>query len=369
MSKSISAQISELGVSIWLDDLSKDRITSGSLAELVKQHNVVGITSNPTIFAQAIGTDGSYNFDIKELAGKGLSSEEIALELMIRDVRLACDQMAGVFAESGGSNGLVSLEVSPLLSQNAQSTISQAEEIWKSVDRPNLMVKIPATESCLPAITETIGSGINVNVTLIFSIDRYQSVLDAYFSGIELALSRRIDITQIRSVASFFVSRLDSAVDKLLDNLNSKSAAELRSTAAVANARLAYDLFEEAHRSERAASLFDSGMNIQRPLWASTGVKDPKLPETHYVVELAGPNVVNTMPEKTLLALSSLRDSPVDRISGSSNGARDALKSIEREGIALEHVTKALESAGLEQFVSSWHELLNRIKLAMESTT
>jgi transaldolase len=229
------------------------------------------------------------------------------------------------------------------------------------------MVKIPATESCLAAITEVVGSGINVNVTLIFSRERYQSVLEAYFSGIELALSRQIDISQIKSVASFFISRVDSAVDELLLARGTDPALKLRSSAAVANARLAYELFQKSHRSERVETLMGKGMNLQRPLWASTGVKDPQLPDAHYVLELAAPNVVNTMPEKTLLALADVKGSPTDKISGSFDSAREVLEAIQNEGIAIDEVTQKLESEGLQKFTTSWHELIEEVELAMES--
>jgi transaldolase len=367
MSSSPSSRISDIGVSIWLDDLSKDRLTSGSLQSLMDNHHVVGVTSNPTIFAQAVAGSDSYQDDLVAMAASGATPEEAVFEVMIRDIQGACELMQTVFEETDGQDGRVSLEVSPLLAHDTAGTIAQARELWSRVDRPNLMIKIPATKAGLPAITEVIGEGISVNVTLIFSLERYAEVIDAYFSGVEKALDRNIDVSQIRSVASFFVSRVDSAVDGRLDSVGTQEAVALRSLSAVANARLAYELFAQQHGTERATGLIAQGMRHQRPLWASTGVKDPALPPAYYVTELAVSNVVNTMPEGTLLALESVGVVEGDRVSGNFDAARETLAAVEGLGISLSQVTDDLEADGVAKFVQSWRELLDTVATAMGS--
>lgn len=365
MSQSPSALISQLGVSIWLDDLSKDRLTSGSLQSLIDDHHVVGVTSNPTIFAGAVSGSDSYTEDLQALARSGASAEEAVFEVMIRDIQAACDLLHPVFVASSGQDGRVSLEVSPLLANDTAGTSAQALDLWDRVDRQNLMIKIPATTAGLPAITEVIGRGVSVNVTLIFSVERYAEVIDAYFAGIEAAKERGIDISTIRSVASFFVSRVDSAVDQLLDAQGSEAARALRSLAAIANARLAYELFTSRHEGDRARALAEAGMHPQRPLWASTGVKDPSLPGAYYVTELAVAQTVNTMPEKTLEALESEGVVEGDRVSGTYEASREALSQIEALGISLAQVTDQLEAEGVEKFVQSWRELLETVDNAM----
>lgn len=368
MSTSPCASLSDLGVSIWLDDLSKDRLTSGSLQSLIDTHHVVGVTSNPSIFAQALSGSSSYAEDISQLARAGASSEEAVFEIMIADIQGACDVLKGVYDKTAGQDGRVSLEVSPLLAHDTEGTIGQARELWERVDRANLMIKVPATAAGVPAITEVLSQGISVNVTLIFSLERYAEVINAYFAGIEAALARGHDVSGIRSVASFFVSRVDTAIDAQLDSLTSESATALRSQAAIANARLAHELFATTHRSDRAQSLKAQGMHDQRPLWASTGVKDPALPAAYYVTELAVANVVNTMPEKTLLALDSEGQFAGDRVSGLYQGARETLAELEGLGIPMRAVTDALEAEGVEKFVHSWRELLDTVTAAMGSS-
>lgn len=367
MTNSPSARLSEVGVSIWLDDLSKDRLTSGSLGSLIDNHNVVGVTSNPTIFAGAIAGSDSYTEDLIRMAHAGATPEEAVFEVMIADIQGACDVLRPVYESTSGQDGRVSLEVSPLLAHDTEGTIAQAQELWARVDRPNLMIKIPATKAGLPAITEVIGHGISVNVTLIFSLERYAEVIDAFFSGVERAAKDGIDISTIRSVASFFVSRVDSAVDARLDAEGGETAGALRSLAAVANARLAYELFQTQHESDRAKALLAKGMRLQRPLWASTGVKDPALPPAYYVTELAVANVVNTMPEKTLLALESDGVVDGDRVTGHVDAARETLSALEGLGISLSEVTDDLEADGVAKFVQSWRELLDTVATAMGS--
>lgn len=361
-------EISQIGVSIWLDDLSKDRLTTGSLAALMEHNHVVGVTSNPTIFAGAVLGSDSYTGELADLARAGVTPEEAVFEVMIRDIQGACDLMRPVFDSTDGLDGRVSLEVSPLLAHDTSGTIEQAKDLWNRVDRPNLMIKIPATKAGLPAISEVIGEGISVNATLIFSLERYGEVIAAYFDGIEKAQAAGHSLSAIRSVASFFVSRVDAAIDAKLDAVNTPEATAVRSLSAVANARLAYELFLERHNSERAQGLKQKGMNNQRPLWASTGVKDPALPPAYYVTELAVADVVNTMPEKTLMAMEEVGVVEGDRVTGYFDAARETLGAVEDLGISLAQVTDALEQDGVEKFVQSWRELLETVANAMEGS-
>ncbi|MFT6973084.1 MAG: transaldolase [Pontimonas sp.] len=360
--------LAEVGVSIWLDDLSKDRLTSGSLRSLMEAHTVVGVTSNPTIFAGSVAGSDSYQVDIQEMAAQGLSAEDAAFAIMVSDVQAACDLLRGVYDATKGVDGRVSLEVSPTLAHDTDATIAQALALWKQVDRVNLMVKIPATLAGIPAITHVVAQGVSVNVTLIFSLERHREVIAAYVAGIALAAENGHDISTIHSVASFFVSRVDSAIDPQLENIGTPEALALKSRAAIANARLAYELFEQLHATPEARALIAQGMNYQRPLWASTGVKDPTLPETLYVTELAVANTVNTMPEKTLLATA--RDGGVDgdRVHGHYDDARAVMVSLADLGISLDSVTEELEREGVEKFIASWHELLETVTAAMEGS-
>jgi transaldolase len=285
---------------------------------------------------------------------------------MISDVQGACDLLRPLYDKTSGVDGRVSLEVSPLLARDTEGSVAQALELWTAVSRENLMIKIPATREGLPAITRVLAEGISVNVTLIFSIERYREVIDAYFAGIELALKAGHDVSRIHSVASFFVSRVDSAVDATLDALGSPEAKALRSSAAVANARLAYQLFQERHSSESVATLVSAGMNAQRPLWASTGVKDPDLPPALYVTELAVKQTVNTMPEKTLRAVADFAGPIADRVTGDYAQAAKVMASLAALGISIDTVTDELERDGVAKFVQSWHELLDTVQSAMD---
>jgi transaldolase len=358
-----TAQLAELGVSIWLDDLSQDRLTSGSLRDLMESHHVVGVTSNPTIFASAVASSDSYRASIAVMAQEGATSEEAVFRIMIADVQGACDLLEPLFENTRGQDGRVSLEVSPELARDTEGTVAQALDLWKRVDRPNLMIKIPATLEGLPAITRVLAEGISVNVTLIFSVDRYQQVLDAYQAGIAEAMHRGIDVSQIFSVASFFVSRVDTAVDAALDALGTPEASALRSQAAIANARIAYEVFEK----DRAANQ-KSGANPQRPLWASTGVKDPALPPALYVTELAAPQTVNTMPEATLMATGAFSEPVVDAVTGNYQDAHSVMKALEAVGVDMGTVTEQLEKEGVDKFVVSWRELLATVANAMKAS-
>ncbi|WES65582.1 transaldolase [Microbacter sp. GSS18] len=355
------------GVSIWLDDLSRDRIVTGNLAGLITSRNISGVTTNPTIFQGAIGSGAAaYAGQITELAKAGASVDEAIFAATTDDVRDACDILRPVFDASGGVDGRVSIEVSPDLAHDTDETIAQAKALWERVDRPNALIKIPATKAGLPAITEVIGSGISVNVTLIFSLERYAEVIDAYLAGLAKAQAAGIDLATIESVASFFVSRVDTEVDKRLTAIGTDAAEALKSKAGVANARLAYELFEQKFAEEKATALVAAGAKVQRPLWASTGVKDPALPDTLYVTELVAAGTVNTMPEKTLEATFDhgvVEGDTVTANYGDAHAHFDALASI---GVDFADVTQVLEDEGVDKFIASWHDLQNTVKTALE---
>jgi transaldolase len=362
-----TAALSELGVSIWLDDLSRERIDSGGLQKLIADRNVVGVTTNPTIFATALAKGDAYDAQVTTLAAAGTTVTDAVFEITTDDVSAACDIFRPVYDATVGRDGRVSIEVEPGLAHDAAGTIAQAKQLWAKVDRPNAMIKIPATVEGLEAITETIGAGISVNVTLIFSLDRHRAVIEAYLAGLEKAKAAGIDLSTIRSVASFFVSRVDTEIDKRLDAIGTDEAKALKSKAGVANARLAYQVYAEAFATERAKELLAAGAHTQRPLWASTGVKDPSLPDTLYVVELAVPDTVNTMPEKTLEATFDHGEIRGDAVTGAYDAARADLDAIAALGISYDEVTTLLESEGVEKFIVSWNELLDTVSAALEA--
>jgi transaldolase len=366
---SATKKLSDLGVSIWLDDLSRQRLRSGNLAGLIASHHVVGVTTNPTIFAAALSDGDSYREQVSRLAGRGVSAEEAVFEITADDVRDGCDVFMDVYNTTAGVDGRVSIEVSPLLAHDTDQTIGQAKDLYARVNRKNVYIKIPATTAGLPAITETLASGISVNVTLIFSIERYLEVMEAFLAGIEQAKNRGHDISTIHSVASFFVSRVDTAVDALLDDIGTDEAKSLRSTAAIANARLAYKQWLRVFGLDRSRALIAEGMNVQRPLWASTGVKDPALPSTLYVTELAAPQTVNTMPEATLLATADQAEVTGDRITGFIGNAEEVMSRIAALGISMDTVTQQLEDEGVEKFIASWHDLLGTVSAALDAAT
>ena len=367
MSNERTAALSATGVSIWLDDLSRTRIESGQLAELINTVDVVGVTTNPTIFQNAIGSGAGYGERIADCARRGLNAAETITELTTADVADACDIFADVFATSGGRDGRVSIEVEPGLARDTAGTIAQAVELWAKVDRPNAMIKIPATVEGLEAITATIASGISVNVTLIFSLERYRQVINAYLTGLEQARANGHDLSKIHSVASFFVSRVDTEIDARLSALGTPEALELKSKAGIANARLAYEVYEQSFASDRARLLQSLGGNAQRALWASTGVKDPALPDTLYVTELAAPGTVNTMPEATLNALADHGEVHGDAIAGSYSEANQVLNAIDAHGIDYVEVTEKLEIEGLAKFDASWDDLLATVTGALRA--
>ncbi len=366
MSVGRTTALSKEGVSIWLDDLSRARLATGNLAGLIESHDVVGVTTNPTICANAIGSGEGYEEAIAAHARRDSSAEATVFDLMCADVADACDVLAPVFARTGGRDGRVSIEVSPTLARDTAATVAQARELWAKVDRANAMIKIPATVEGLEAISETIGAGISVNVTLIFSLTRYRQVINAYLVGLERARAAGHDLSKIHSVASFFVSRVDTLVDAELDALGSGEASELRSGAGLANARLAYEVFEQGFSSERAKMLLAYGANAQRPLWASTGVKDPTLPDTLYVTGLVANDVVNTMPEATLLAFADHGELDGDTITGAYRDSDGVLNALDGLGIDYERVTATLEAEGLSKFEASWGELLETVASALQ---
>ena len=361
-------QLSRAGVSIWLDDLSRDRIESGSLKELISSRAVSGVTTNPTIFAGAFSKGAAYAKQLSELARRGASADEAIFEATTEDVRAACDVFAGVYASTNGVDGRVSIEVEPGFAMDAANTISQAKALRSAVDRENVMIKIPATIPGLEAITQVIALGISVNVTLIFSLDRYAKVIQAYIAGIKQAKANGHDLAKIHSVASFFVSRVDSEIDKRLELIGSGEALELKSKAALANARLAYELFESSFATAEWNELEKLGANRQRPLMASTGVKDLTLPDTLYVTELTAPWLVNTMPEKTMEAVFDHGVIEANTIAGTYDESRTVLSRIQALGISYDEVVGLLEQEGVEKFVVSWNELVETVSNALESS-
>ncbi|MFF2276424.1 transaldolase [Agromyces sp. NPDC058126] len=367
MTTSPTAALSEAGVSIWLDDLSRERIASGDLARLIAERDVVGVTTNPTIFAGALAKGDGYAEQLHALAAAGADVDTAVFEITTDDVRAAADVFRPVYDRSSGFDGRVSIEVAPGLARDTAGTVAEAKALWAKVDRPNAMIKIPATVEGLEAITAAIGAGISVNVTLIFSLDRYREVIDAYLSGLEQAKTAGHDLSTIHSVASFFVSRVDTEIDKRLTAIGTDAALSLKSKAGVANARLAYELFEQQFAGERAAALLAAGANKQRPLWASTGVKDPALPDTLYVTELVAQGVVNTMPEKTLEATFDHGVITGDTVTGAYAGAGEVLDALASVGVDYDDVTLLLENEGVDKFIVSWGELLDSVRTALEA--
>jgi len=357
--------LSDAGVSIWLDDLSRERIESGNLTDLVKDRHVVGVTTNPTIFAAALADGERYDDQVRRLAADGADVSKATFELTTEDVRNACDIMRPTY-DATSKDGRVSIEVDPFLAHDTDGTVKSARDLWAAVDRPNVLVKIPATEAGIPAIRQATADGISVNVTLIFDTERYRAVMDAYLSGLEDAKEAGTDLSTIQSVASFFVSRVDTEVDKRLDAIGTEEADALRGEAAVANARLAYAAYEEVFGSERFAALREAGANPQRPLWASTGVKDERYPDTKYVTDLVVADTVNTMPEKTLEAFADHGEVEGDAVTGKAGEAQQVFDRLAEVGIDFSDVLLVLEKEGVEKFEKSWQELVDTIEGQLE---
>ena len=355
-------ELTEAGVSVWLDDISRDRLRTGNLETLVKDFHVRGVTSNPTIFAHAVSKGDAYDDQIKDLALRGISVEESLRMITTYDIRWACDVLRPVYDASGGVDGRVSIEVDPRLALETAKTIAEAKQLWWLVDRPNLFIKIPATAAGTPAITATLAEGISVNVTLIFSLERYGEVIDAFMAGLEQAAASGHDIAAIASVASFFVSRVDTEVDKRLDKIGTPEAHELKGKAAVANARLAYELYEQKLATPRWAALKAKGAKVQRPLWASTSTKDPAYPDTMYVVDLVVKDTVNTMPEATLHAMAEHGVLQGDTVHGTYEASRKVFADLEKLGIGYDDVVRVLEEEGVSKFSTSWNEMIETVR-------
>ncbi|KUH94124.1 transaldolase [Mycolicibacterium acapulense] len=353
------AALSEAGVSVWLDDLSRDRLQTGNLQELIDTKSVVGVTTNPSIFQAALSKGHAYDDQVNELAERGADVDATIRTVTTDDVRNACDVLAKQYELSDGVDGRVSIEVDPRVAHDTDKTILQAIDLWKTVDRPNLLIKIPATMAGLPAITAVIAEGISVNVTLIFSVERHRLVMDAYLEGLEKAKEAGHDLSKIHSVASFFVSRVDTEIDKRLEKIGSQEALDLRGKAGVANARLAYAAYEEVFvGGKRYEALKGDGARVQRPLWASTGVKNPEYSDTLYVTELVAPNTVNTMPEKTIDAVAEHGVITGDTVTGTADESQALFDKLAAVGIDLPDVFRLLEDEGVEKFEKSWLELL-----------
>lgn len=367
MADSLKA-LSDLGVAVWLDDLSRARLVSGSLAELARDCHVVGVTTNPTIFQKALSGSDAYRVQIQDLARRRVDVGEAVRMITTRDVRCACDVLRSAYDASDGMDGRVSIEVDPRLAQDTAATVAEARQLWWLVDRPNLFIKIPATDASLPAISTCLAEGISVNVTLIFSLPRYEAVMEAFLEGMERARMAGHDLSGIASVASLFVSRMDTEVDKRLERLGSPAAALLRGQAAIANARLVFARHEALFAGRRWGVLADVGARPQRPLWASTGVKDPAYDDTRYVVQLATPGVVNTMPEATLRAVRDHGRVEGDTVRDRYRDAGRILDSLTSVGVDYDDVVRTLEAEAVTAFEASWHSMATALRGQLDST-
>ena len=360
------ADLSAAGVAVWLDDISRERLRSGNLEQLVRDKHVVGVTSNPTIFQKALSEGDAYDEQVRDLALRGVDVGEAVRSITTYDIRWGCDVLRPVYDRTDGVDGRVSIEVDPRIAHDTARTVAEAKALWWLVDRPNLFIKIPATVEGLPAITEVLAAGISVNVTLIFSLDRYDKAMEAFLDGLEQARANGHDLSRIGSVASFFVSRNDTETDKRLDKLGSEEAKALRGGAAIANARLAYQHYEEVFGGDRWRALEQAGAKPQRPLWASTGVKDPAYEDTRYVVELVAPGVVNTMPEATLHAVADHGEVRGDTIRPMYGEAQQVLDRLAALGVEYDDVVQTLEDEGVKKFEDSWNELIEQVTASLE---
>jgi transaldolase len=356
-------QLSAQGVAVWLDDISRERLRTGNLASLIRDFHVIGVTSNPTIFASALSKGDAYDEQVADLALRDVTVDEASRAITTYDIRWACDVLRPVYDATDGLDGRVSIEVDPRIARETAKTIAEAKALWWAVDRPNLFIKIPATKEGLPAITAALSQGISVNVTLIFSLERYGEVIDAYMAGLEGAEGH--DLSAITSVASFFVSRVDTEVDQRLEKIGAPAALAVRGQAAIANARLAYELFEQRSASSRWAALSGRGARPQRPLWASTSTKNPEYKDTMYVTDLVAPGIVNTMPEQTLRAIADHGDVRGDTIHGTYDQSRRYFEQLRAAGVDFDDVVQVLEDEGVDKFAASWNQLLETIKSEM----
>src|ERR1700761_6287249 len=353
------AQLEAQGVAVWLDDISRERLRTGNLQQVIDADHVAGVAADPTIFASALAKGDAYDQQAHELGIRGVSIDEAVRDITTYDIRWAADVLAPIYEESDHLDGRVSLEVDPRLARETEKTIAEAKALWWMVDRPNTYIKIPATAEGLPAITAAIAEGISVNVTLIFSLERYNAVIDAYFEGLEKADAAGRDLSHI---ASFFVSRVDTEVDQRLDKIGTDEAKALKGKAAIANARLAYELYEQRIDTDRWRALAAKGARVQRPLWASTSTKDPSFPDTMYVVDLVAKDTVNTMPEATLHAVADHGEIHGDTIHGTYDSSRAVIADLEKLGIGYDDVVAVLEDEGVAKFAASWNELIETVK-------
>ena len=360
-------KLHSLGQSLWYDNIERRLINNGDLKLMIEKNNIRGMTSNPSIFKKAITQSNDYDDELVPLVKVGRTKEEIYEHLVISDIKAACDLFRPLYDKTNGGDGFVSIEVNPYLANDSVQTVDDAKRLWKLVDRPNLMVKIPATLNGLTAIAEAVSAGININITLIFAIERYDAVVNAYLTGLEKRVSSGKSIKNVSSVASFFVSRIDSNVDARLDKIIDKGqdsqgkAKDLQGKIAVASAKLAYDLSKRLFSSERFMKLQESGANIQRVLWASTSTKNPAYPDTKYVDELIGPKTINTVPPKTLIAFE---DHGKARLTLEEDlpSAKLAMEDLELIGISMKEVTDELEHKGVESFAKDYTSLLDSIE-------
>ncbi|NIL41091.1 transaldolase [Salinispora arenicola] len=358
-------ELTAAGVAVWLDDLSRIRLSSGELDRLRREKHLVGVTTNPTIFAKALGDAEEYDWQLHDLAMRGITVVEAVRNLTAYDVRWACDVMRPAYEASAGVDGRVSLEVDPRLAYETDKTVAEARALWWLVDRPNLFIKIPATEAGLPAITAALAEGISVNVTLIFGLDRYSAVMEAFLAGLEQAKANGHDLSKIGSVASFFVSRVDTEVDKRLEKIGSEQASKLRGRAAVANARLAYERYSQVFASDRWQALADAGAHPQRPLWASTSTKNPDYRDVIYVEELIAPGTVNTMPEPVINAYAEHGETSGDTVTAAYDEARKVFAGLASAGVDMTDVIDTLEREGVEKFEASWNQLLEGVRRSL----
>jgi len=361
------AELSAAGVAVWLDDISRGRLVTGGLDQLRRERHVVGGTSNPTIFAKALADSDDYAEQVGDLAVRGVAVDEAMRMIMAQDVRWACDVMRPAYDASDGVDGRVSIEVDPLNAYKTDITVAEAKQLWWLVDRDNLYIKIPATEPGVPAITATLALGISVNVTLIFSLDRYRQVMDAFLAGMEQAKANGHDLARMGSVASFFVSRVDTEIDKRLDKIGTPEAQALHGKAAIANAQLAYAAYEEVFGSPRWEALAAAGAKPQRPLWASTSTKNPEYRDVMYVEQLIAPGVVNTMPEATIHAFADHGETRADAVTSSYDAARKVMADLTAVGIDLDDVYQTLEREGVEKFEASGKEMLAGVKAQLDA--
>ncbi len=351
-------QVAIAGQSVWSDQISRAMLDSGELQRRIDDDAVTGVTSNPSIFAKAIVGSADYDDQLEEMKGRGASPEEVIAALMTSDIQRACDVLTDVHRRTDGRDGYVSVEVTPTLAHDTDATVAEAREWVKRIDRPNLLVKVPATKAGLPAITQLIGEGISINVTLIFSLQRYREVMDAYLEGVERYIASGGDPAKVASVASFFVSRMDVEVDRRLSDIGTETATALAGTAAVANTRLAYEAFLETFSGERWQRLVADGARIQRPLWASTSTKNADYPDTLYVHELIAPHTVNTMPLETIDAYQD--HGPQPRAFGPEEiaSAHATIRAMGDAGVDYDDVMDVLETEGVEKFIASWNDLV-----------